>query len=118
MIKFTFKQEDFETWLKRFSEEIGIKAIDNYLVIPPSLGAGYIYSRNISKSLSFVVMDLELKKDLNLNRVGTSDFGILLYFNQVDVADFFQVVSQQEIIKEQTKLRRNIFLSSPIVILK
>jgi len=112
MIKFTFKQEDFETWLKGFSKTVGVKAVDNYLVIPPSIGAGYIYSRSINKSLSYVVMDFELKKDLNLNRMGTSDFGILLYFNQVDVTEFFKVVSQQEMIKEQTKLRRNIFLSS------
>ena len=112
MIKFSYKQEDFETWLKGFSESIGVKAIDNYLVIPASVGSGYIYSRNISKSLSFVVMDFELKKDLNLNRVGTSDFGILLFFNQIDVAEFFKVVSHQEVIEEQTKLRRNIFLSS------
>jgi len=112
MIKFTFKQNDFEAWLKDFSKALGVKAIDNYLAIPPELGTGFIYCRNISKSLSYVVMDMQLKTDLCLQRVGTSEFGILLFFNQIDVSEFFKVVSHQEVLTEQTKQRRNIFLSS------
>ena len=67
---------------------------------------------NQGRDMSFVVMDFTLHEHLTLCRKPSSDYGILLFFNQVEVSDFFRLRSGNQAIEDDIKMRSNIFMSS------
>lgn len=112
MTTFSFVQKDFVSWLKEFASCLHAPMQGNDLILPPSLGNGRIIAQSPSRDMSFVVMDFTLHEDLVLYRKPTKDYGILLFFNQVEVSDFFRIRSGQEELKETTRSRSNVFMSS------
>jgi AraC-like DNA-binding protein len=112
MTTFSFVQDDFVSWLKDFALCLHSPMHGNDLILPSSLGEGRMIAQAPSRDMSFIVMDFTLKEDLVLIRKPTTDYGILLFFNQVTVGDFFRIRSGKEELKEFTKSRSNIFLSS------
>ncbi len=112
MTSFSFIQEDFVSWLKKFASVLQTPMQGNDLILPDSLGQGRIIAQSPSRDMSFVVMDFTLNEDLVLIRKPTTDYGILLFFNQVIVSDFFRIRSGHQELKETTKSRSNAFLSS------
>jgi len=64
------------------------------------------------RDMSCIVMDFTLNQDFTLLRKPSSDYGILLFFNQTQVGDFFRLISGADRLEETIKSRSNIFLSS------
>ena len=109
---FHFTQKDFVRWLKEFAIHLQAPAPGNLLILPPELGKGSIFAMAQGRDMSCIVMDFTLHCDFTFVRKATSDYGILLFFNQVTVGDFFRLRSGNEVIDETTKSRSNIFMSS------
>ncbi|HSC39112.1 MAG TPA: hypothetical protein VLD19_14620, partial [Chitinophagaceae bacterium] len=109
---FHFTQKDFVRWLKEFALHLQVPAPGNLLILPPELGKGSIFAMAQGRDMSCIVMDFTLNSDFTFVRKATSDYGILLFFNQVTVGDFFRLRSGNEVIDETTKSRSNIFMSS------
>ena len=109
---FVFEQKDFVRWLKELAAHLKITAPGNYLTLPPELGEGSIFAMSQGRDMSCVVMDFTLREDFTLIRKPTGDYGILLFFNQVQVGEFFRLVSGADRLEETVKSRSNIFLSS------
>ena len=112
MVTFSFIQKDFVSWLKEFASNLHAPMQGNDLILPASMGQGRIIAQSPSRDMSFIVMDFTLNDDLLLVRQPSKDYGILLFFNQVEVSEFFRIRSGKEELRETTKSRSNVFLSS------
>lgn len=109
---FVFTQKNFVRWLKEFATHLKATAPGNYLALPPELGEGTVFAMSQGRDMSCIVMDFTLHQDFSFIRKSTSDYGILLFFNQAQVGDFFRLASGAERLEETIKSRSNIFLSS------
>ncbi|HEY4149303.1 MAG TPA: AraC family transcriptional regulator [Chitinophagaceae bacterium] len=109
---FTYIQKDFVSWLKKLAVHLQTTAPGNCLTLPPAVGKGTIFAMNQGRDISFVIMNFKLHQHLTLCRRPSSDYGILLFFNQTEVSDFFRLRSGNHAIEEDTKIRSNIFMSS------
>lgn len=96
---YAFRQENYEKWLHGFAAKLNLTVKDNLLKTPPELGEGTIQAYNISPHFSYIIMNLELEKDLEFQRETGGLEGFSLSFNQVQTGE------------DKKILRNDIFLS-------
>lgn len=114
MIKYSFVLRDYEQLLKDFSAYIHVRQDnENYLEMPHSIGKGYVYAKNISPDISFVVMNFHLHDDLCLSRLSGGNNGYNIFFNKVDISHFFEVKLDEDSLYDTSKHRHNIHISDP-----
>jgi AraC-like DNA-binding protein len=112
MIRYSFQLKDFRNWLNGFGRLLQAPVIDGRIDIPPNLGEGWLFASNIRSGISYVVMNFSLKEDLVLQRKKSTPIGLSLFFNQVNVNDFFSIREPLNFISDKTPHRSNIFFSS------
>ena len=112
MIRYAYQLKDFRSWLKGFSKLLKLPVVAGTIQIPPSIGNGYIFAANINADISYVVMNFSLNDDLVFLRKKSSLYGLSLFFNQINVSDFFVIREPHNAITDKTPARSNIFLSS------
>jgi AraC-like DNA-binding protein len=112
MVKYSFRQEDFEKWLLELALQLNTPLHNNFITIPSHLGKGYIMARNISRHLSYAVINAQLESDLELEREPGGWMGFYLTFNQVEQRKEIQAENQPEIVIERKPLRNDILLAN------
>src|SRR5882724_2370834 len=113
MIRYAYQLKDFRSWLKGFSKVLNIPVTAGKIQIPPGSGEGYLLAANINSDISYVLMNFSLNDDLILSRKKTPDFGLSLFFNQINVSDFFSIEAESVgSITDTNPSRSNIFFSS------
>lgn len=110
---FRFKQKNFKSWERDLAAYLGKKIKNNMLSLPDEYANGFCYADSIDRSFSFILMDAELKETCTLHRVSNNQLGLIIYFNQIVVSDYFGLRSKKNIFVDDTlKNRSNIFVSS------
>jgi len=99
MVMYSSRQENYEKWLHGFAAKLNLPLKDNLLKNPAELGKGMIQAHTISAHFSYVVMNLELEKDLEFQREAGGLEGFSLSFNQIESCE------------DKKLLRNDIFLS-------
>ena len=112
MIRYTFRLKDYRTILKGFAKAFHLKIEKKKLTFPDYMGQGHVYASNISPDISYVILDFKLKDDLVLARKKTSDYGLALSFNQIEISDFFRLTEKNVSITTRSPRLNNIYLSS------
>lgn len=106
-----FKQKNFKTWVQEIAEKTGVKAKNSLFVFPEHIADGYVFADSIDRSFSYVLMDAELKDNFTLHRLSNNQQGLLIFFNQVEVADYVGIRCKKNSIIDTTRKRNNIFVS-------
>lgn len=110
---FRFKQKNFKTWLNEFGLALGVSVCKNQLDFPRQSGNGYFMADSIDKSISFVLMDVELNEAFVFDRVNNHQNGLVIFFNQVQIKDQIRICNKREEVTDTfIKDRKNIFISS------
>jgi AraC-like DNA-binding protein len=112
MIRYVYQLRDFRGWLKGFSKALQVPVIAGKIQIPYPIGDGYVMAAKINSDISYVVMNFKLQDDLVFLRRKSSLYGLSLFFNQVNVSDFFAIREPHNSITDRNPSRSNIFLSS------
>ncbi len=112
MIRYTYQLNDFRSWLKGFSKLLKLPVVAGTIRIPPPIGNGYVQAVNINSDISYVVMNFSLNDDIVFLRKKSSLYGLSLFFNQVNISDFFVIREPHNTITDKSPGRSNIFLSS------
>jgi AraC-like DNA-binding protein len=112
MIRYAYQLKDFRSWLKGFSKLLKLPVVAGTIQIPPPIGNGYVQAVNINSDISYVVMNFSLNDDIVFLRKKSSLYGLSLFFNQVNVSDFFVIREPHNTITDKSPSRSNIFLSS------
>jgi AraC-like DNA-binding protein len=99
MVKYAFRQENYEKWLQDLAIQLDSPVNGNALALPYHLGQGNILAHDISTHLSCLIMNFQLKKDLEFQRQPGGRQGFSLSFNQLGQAD------------DEKPFRNDIFLS-------
>ncbi|MEZ5017021.1 MAG: AraC family transcriptional regulator [Flavipsychrobacter sp.] len=60
-------------WLNHMAEQLGVKPRNGKVVIPSSLGKGYLQQLQLEEELYVTLLDVTLKKELTLTRTATKD---------------------------------------------
>jgi AraC-like DNA-binding protein len=107
-----FKQKNFKTWTKEIADKAGVKASNSFILFPEQIADGYFFADSIDRSFSFVVMNAELKENFTFHRISNNQQGLLIFFNLIEVADFFGIRSKKNSIIDTCRYRNNIFVSS------
>jgi len=112
MIRYTYPLKDYRTWLKGFAKLLNLKVVEKRLDFPPRIGHGYIYASAINPDISYVIFNFSLNEDIILHRKKTTNYGLSLIFNQVEISESYKVREQNNVIAGRNAKRNNIFLSS------
>src|ERR1700761_7787172 len=83
MVMYSFRLENFETWLADFATELNAPVVNRVLTIPARLGEGIILAQNVNPHFSYAVMNFKLDNDLDMHRESGGN-GFLISFNQVE----------------------------------
>jgi len=112
MIRYVYQLRDFRSWLKGFSRVLKLPVVAGKIQIPRPIGDGYVLAANINTDISYAVMDFSLNSDLVFLRKKSSLYGLSLFFNLINVSDFFLIREPHNAITDKSPSRSNIFLSS------
>lgn len=108
-----YKQRNFKVWLQDIGHLTGSKATNNLLWIPASIGKGYFFADSIDRTFSFGIFNAELNTDFTLHRISNKQEGLLIFFNQTQVANALQVKNKKATFTHKAPTyTNNIFLSS------
>jgi len=112
MIRYNFQLTNYRSVLKEFARLFNLEVKKKKVVIPPHMGHGYVYASNISKDISYIVINSVMKHDLMLVRKKTAAFGLSLSFNQIAISDFVKLSGKHDSITDTSSYLNNIYLSS------
>jgi len=113
MIGLTYVVKDFEQMVEDWCKILKVTHDHHLLTLPASAGDGYLYANNLNDAMSFLVMNVKFHDDVRLERQALSEIHLLLYFLHVNVADFYEIVSDRDKVQYGPNIkRRSIFLSS------
>ena len=108
-----YKQRNFKVWLQDIGHLTGSKATNNLLWIPASIGKGYFFADSIDRTFSFGIFNAELNTDFTLHRISNKQEGLLIFFNQTQVANALHVKNKKATFTHKAPTNtNNIFLSS------
>jgi AraC-like DNA-binding protein len=83
------------------------------LHLPRKEADGVFFADSIDKSFSYVVMNAHLKNDCVLQRVSNNQTGLVIFFNQIDVHNYFKIRVRKDSLEDtSTRHRKNIFIST------
>jgi AraC-like DNA-binding protein len=120
MVHFRYVLKDFEQWVDEFAQLLNVETDQHYLPLPASLGTGYIYAKVMNEAMSFLLINIELKDELVLDRRPLDEMNLLLYFTDLDTPNYYSITSEKEKLQADNGYkRRSVFLSSanyPLVI--
>jgi AraC-like DNA-binding protein len=111
MVTYSFRLENFESWLDDFAARLNTTVNDHLLTMPAHMGKGTILAQNINEHFSYAVMDFTLDRDLELVREKGEAKAFSLSFNQVEMQKELQVGYVQHIIADKRPFRNDIFLT-------
>jgi AraC-like DNA-binding protein len=113
MIRLRYVVNDFEQMVDDWSKLLKTKAHNHLLSMPASVGSGYVYAKIINEAMSFLVMNVKFNNDIVLERKKLEKMNLLLYFIQVNVADYYKIATDVDKAEYKKNIkRRSIFLSS------
>jgi AraC-like DNA-binding protein len=107
---YSFQLADFEEWISGLALQLNTNLNDHSLSLPPHLGSGTIYARNINRHLSYAVMNFKLDADLELNREPGAP-GFVISFNLVEVQKELLVGHHGQFVTDRRPFRNDIFLT-------
>ncbi|MDR3712218.1 MAG: helix-turn-helix transcriptional regulator [Puia sp.] len=111
MVKYSFRQEDYEKWLVDLALQLNIPVHNNIINLPSHLGKGFIVARNISRHLSYAVINAQFEHDLVLEREAGGWKGFYLTFNQVEMKKEIQSEAHPDMVIERKPLKNDILLA-------
>jgi len=113
MIWLRYVIKDFEQMVDDWSKLLKVKPDHHFFSIPPKIGKGYCYAQLVNEAMSFVVIDAKFNDDIVMQRKSLDEANLLLYLNQVNVAGFYHIASNNDKVEFTGHLkRRSIFLTS------
>jgi AraC-like DNA-binding protein len=112
MIHYQFTQRDFETWLKDFGQFLNTEVNKNCLSLPKEDGEGFLYAGNLKAGMSFLYVNALFHQDILFERVDSEDAGLVLYFNEVHISNFYKVASGDQEIFARSKEHNMVLLNS------
>ena len=108
-----FKQKNFKPWIQEVALLMGVKAKNYFLVLPESTAHGFCFADSVDRSFSYILMNAHLKENCIIHRVSNNQMGLVIFFNQIQVNDYFGIRSKKNAITDyEIKGRNNIFISS------
>lgn len=114
MFRHSFVLKNYEDWLTGFAESLKVKTTHkNFLQLPPQLGDGYIYAKNISPDITFNVMNFTLNDDLVLAREKNDLKGYYISFNKVDLGGYAKLHTQHNTVTDSGGKKNVVFITDP-----
>jgi AraC-like DNA-binding protein len=72
VVRFTFDNTDYISWLKDFAEVVGGEINNGTMVLPPTIGKGFIRALNLPNGLTAIIHNYDLLQSLVLSRKKTN----------------------------------------------
>lgn len=83
LLMFNYQQEDYENWLKKFGSRIQANILSGRIAYPENIATGYARAKNIEPGLSYRIVNYTLNADLELKRLPSEKFQLLIYFYEL-----------------------------------
>jgi AraC-like DNA-binding protein len=112
MVHYRYEQADLVTWQENFAQLLGVERKQNHFHFPPEVGNGIVYSCPLLKGISLLYINSTFRQPILLDRVASSDGGIMLYFNQVEIEGEYRVISGEQVVTDRNTKRETIFVGS------
>ena len=112
MIEYQYKQTDLVTWVKNLGDLLHTEVKNNYLTLPEEVGEGFFYAGNLKNGMSFLYVNVLFHQDFLFHRMASEESGLVLFFNEVQIARYYKVSSGTQEIIDRHKERRTVFLNS------
>src|SRR3954463_3543805 len=112
MIHYRYEQLDLVTWQQNLATLLGVEQRLNYFRLPEEIGNGIFYASPLLKGMSLLYINAAFHQDFIFDRQPGVDKGIMLYFNQVEIAREYRVISGDQSLVDHNKKRNTTFLGS------
>jgi AraC-like DNA-binding protein len=112
MIHYRYEQVDLVTWHEDLAKLLGVEKRNNYFNLPEEVGKGVFYASHLLQGMSLLYVNVTFHQDFIFDRLASKDAGIMLYFNQVEIAREYKVISGDQMVVDRNKQRNTTFLGS------
>lgn len=111
-IVFTYQQTGFEEWLGKAAALLNTQPSGNTINIPLPAGKGFFKAMEIEPGLSFVLGNLHLYINTQLNIEANGSNGYLIYFRDIKTADKYVFNLDGESVEMENDSFETVFLTS------
>jgi AraC-like DNA-binding protein len=112
MIHYRYEQLDLVTWQQNLGTMLGVQQMLNYFHLPEAVGNGIFYASPLLNGMSLLYINAVFHQDFIFDRQPGADKGIMLYFNQVEIANEYRVISGDQTLVDHNRTRNTTFLGS------
>ncbi|HYJ38363.1 MAG TPA: AraC family transcriptional regulator [Chitinophagaceae bacterium] len=112
MIQYRYQQGDLVEWQENLAKLLGVEKKYNYFIVPQEVGKGIFYASPLLNGMGLLYVNVIFHQDFTFDRQPSKDAGIMLYFNQVEIANEYKVISGEQMVIDHNKKRNTTFLGS------
>jgi AraC-like DNA-binding protein len=112
MIHYRYQQGDLVEWQENLAKLLGVEKKYNYFSVPEEVGKGIFYATPLLPGIGLLYVNVIYHQDFTFDRLPSEDAGIMLYFNQVEIAHEYKVISGDQLVVDHNKTRNTTFLGS------
>jgi AraC-like DNA-binding protein len=107
-----YEQVDLVTWQENLALLLGIEKKRNYFNLPEEVGNGIFYATPLLKGITLLYINATFHQPVIFERLCSTDAGIMLYFNQVEIEGEYKVTSGEQVLIDRDRKRETTFLGS------
>lgn len=112
MIHYQYEQCDLVTWVRNLGSFLQTKLNKSCLTLPELVGKGFFYAGNLRNGMSFLYANVLFHQDFLFDRTESNEAGLVLYFNEVQISEYYKVKSGDQEIIDRKKAHHAVLLSS------
>ena len=112
MVHYRYEQGDLVAWQENFAKLLGVEKKQNYFDLPDEYGQGIFYASPLLRGMSLLYVNASFQQDVIFDRQPSTDAGMMLYFNQVEIVGEYKVTSGEQVLVDHNRTRNSIFLGS------
>lgn len=83
LMSFNYQQGDYESWVKDLGTQLQTENLTDSIQYPNHIATGYTKAKNIEPGLSYRITNYTLNADIELKRVPSENFQLLIYFYEL-----------------------------------
>ncbi len=112
MLELQLNTANYKDFLQHLSQELQIKLTDNRIVLPETVGKGYMQLVELPNGLQSLVSDITYYIDVMYKRKKMDQYFCILHFNDVELSGSLQFVKNGSFMEDKSERRAGVALTS------
>jgi AraC-like DNA-binding protein len=114
VFSFSYKYCDHTDYLQSLAKYAGVEVIDNTILLPSSIGSGYIKAVELANGLQVLINECIINEDVHFYRQPANDESYTLRFDEIKNLRALTIQIDEDKLNEDTQVYSGAFLTNSL----